>query len=233
MSDDQKMSNPTRRTVLKAGGAAAIAGLLSPGHTIAQEDLPLEIEQNAEDEYVIIRNVGDEEVDITGYSINFEAGEDSNVDQIRELDGEVVIGPGEEVTVATGEQTTIDVDVELADPYEGFVLNNEDPDVVALLDEDENIVATSEGEAQDEGDEEEMDDDEDEDDVDPGEDDEEDPGAGEDPGDDDDEDPGDRGDEDQKDEDEAAADDEEEEDDKDEKDEKEAEDKKDDDCPNR
>lgn len=174
---------------------------------------------------LVIRNVGDEEVDITGYSINFEAGEDSNVDQIRELAGEVIIGPGEEVTVATGEETTIDADVELADPYDGFVLNNEDPDVVALLDENQNIVVTTEGEAQDEGDEEDTADD-DEDDIDPGDDDEEDPG-------DDDEDPGDCGDAD----DEEMAEDEEEEDDAaaaddgDEEEKKDEKDKKDDDCP--
>ena len=196
----------------------------------------------AEDEYVIIRNVGDEEVDITGFSINFEAGEDSNVDQIRELDGEVVSGPGEEVTVATGDETTIDADVELVDPYDGFVLNNEDPDVVALLDENQNIVVSSEGEAQDEGDEEDTDDG-DEDDTDPGDDDEEDPGAGEDPGDDDEEDPGDRGDTDtddeemDEDEDEDAAATDDEKDEKEHEDEGDAEtddaDDEDDDCPKR
>ena len=204
-------------------------GLLSPGHTIAQEDLPLEIEQFEEEEYVVIRNVGDEEVDITGYSINFEAGEDSQVDQIRQLEGEVIIGPDEEVTVATGEETTTDTDIELADPYDGFVLNNENLDVVALLDENENIVVSTEGEVQDNGDEEETDDDEDEEDVDedeedvdPGEDDEEDPG------DDDEEDPGDRGE----------PTEEEDEDDDEDEDETDAaatdeEDEKDDGCPNR
>lgn len=131
MLDDR--TSYSRRTVLKAGSTIAIAGLLSPGAVVAQTDLPLEIEQTAKDEYVVIRNVGDEEVDITGYQINFEAGEGSNVDQIRELDGEVIIGPGEEILVPTGGLAVLNGDAFLKDPYETEVLNNEEPDVVALL----------------------------------------------------------------------------------------------------
>lgn len=120
---------------------------------VVQTDLPLEIEQNVEDEYVVIRNVGDEEVDISNYQINFEAGEDSNEDQIRQLPSDVVIGPGEEIIVPTGAlKVEGDNVVQLTDPYETERLNNEDPDVVALLDPDDNVVVRSDGSTGDDDD---------------------------------------------------------------------------------
>lgn len=91
-----------------------------------------------------ITNTGDEEVDLTGYQINFEAGEDSNVNQIRELSGEVLIPAGEDIVVSTGiNKISGDNIVELVDPYQTEVLNNENPDVVALLDPDGNVVAST------------------------------------------------------------------------------------------
>lgn len=139
-----QLSQLNRRTVLKAGGVLAFAGLTASSGAIAQTDLNLEIEPNAEDEYVTIRNLGEDDADITGYSINFEAAPDDNVDQIRQLAGDVVIPAGEEIRVATGAlEVSGDNVVQLADPYDGEVLNNEDPDVVALLNADGETVVSS------------------------------------------------------------------------------------------
>ena len=143
---DKPTATTNRRTILKAGATLTLAGFTASGSVIAQTDLPLELEQNAQDEYVIVRNVGDEDVDITGYQINFEAGDDSNQDQIRQLAGDVVIAPGEEVRVATGAlEVSGDNVVQLTEPYERPELNNEDPDVVALLDPDDNVIVRSDG----------------------------------------------------------------------------------------
>lgn len=144
MANTSSRPDQTRRTILKVGGTVAIAGLASSGNAIAQTDLPVEIAQHAVDEYVVIRNVGDDEIDLTSYQINFEAGEDSNEDQIRTLAGEVTVAAGEEIIVPTGvNEVSGDNVVELDDPYETERLNNEDPDVVALLDPEGNVVVQS------------------------------------------------------------------------------------------
>ena len=141
---DRPTTTTNRRTILKTTGTIVLAGLATSGQAMAQTDLPVEISQNAEEEYVTITNTGDEEVDLTGYQINFEAGEDSNVNQIRELSGEVLIPAGEDILVPTGiNEISGGNIVELVDPYQTEVLNNENPDVVALLDPDENVVAST------------------------------------------------------------------------------------------
>ncbi|WP_336344121.1 lamin tail domain-containing protein [Halalkalicoccus ordinarius] len=143
MSDGPRATT-NRRTVLKAGGTLALAGLITPAATVAQTDLPIEIEQNAKEEYVVLRNVGDDDVDLTGYSINFEA-EDEDYDQVRQLSGDVTLASGEEVTVATGDETTDSTDVTLVDPYDGHVLRNDGSDEIALLDPDGNTVVSTAG----------------------------------------------------------------------------------------
>lgn len=57
-----------------------------------------------------------------------------------------MIAPGEEVRVATGAlEVSGDNVVQLTEPYKRPELNNEDPDVVALLDPDDNVVVRSDG----------------------------------------------------------------------------------------
>lgn len=141
---DRPIATTNRRTVLKAGSTLAFAGLITPAATVAQTDLPIEIEQNAEEEYVVLRNVGDDDVDLTGYSINFEA-EDEDYNQVRQLSGDVMLAPGEEVTVATGDETTVSTDVTLVEPYDGYVLRNDGSDEIALLDPDGNTVVSTAG----------------------------------------------------------------------------------------
>lgn len=135
----------TRRTVLKMGLAvsAAAVGVSATNPGMAQSEMDLTLDINAEAETVTITNNGDSSVDLTDYQMNFEAGEDSEVDQIRTLAGEVIVEADESVTVATGAGE--EGDVSLEDPYDGEVLNNEESDVVALLSPDGTIVATSDG----------------------------------------------------------------------------------------
>ncbi|WP_122088277.1 lamin tail domain-containing protein [Halalkalicoccus subterraneus] len=145
-----------RRTVLKTGIAvsAAVMGISATSPGIAQSELSLSLDVDAEAETVTIVNNGDSAVDLTGYQMNFEAGGDSEVDQTRTLAGEVIIEAGDSVTVATGAGD--EGDVSLEDPYEGEVLNNENPDVVALLSPEGNVVASTDetGSPDESGDEE-------------------------------------------------------------------------------
>ena len=48
MTNNPGTPTHTRRTILKVGGTLALAGFTASGSAIAQTDLPLEIEQNAE-----------------------------------------------------------------------------------------------------------------------------------------------------------------------------------------
>lgn len=137
----------SRRTILRTGATLAALGVAGTTPTGAQsgEQLPLEIEIYAEDEYIVITNTGDEAVDLTGYSVNFEAPMD-DYDQSQALAGEVVIEAGDSITVPTGAREVVTgTIVELEEPYDGEVLNNENPDVVAIFDEQGNVVATSDG----------------------------------------------------------------------------------------
>lgn len=146
MGSNQETSTHSRRTILKVGSAVAMGGFLSPGAVIAQTDLPLEIKQFPESEYVVIRNVGDEEVDITGYKINFDAEGGNN--QIRQLAGEVVIGPGEEIVVPTGAEEVDQPNlVQFTKPYTGSILANDGSDVVALLTPNNEVVVMTDGTA--------------------------------------------------------------------------------------
>ena len=137
----------SRRTILRTGATLAALGVAGTTPTGAQsgKQLPLEIEIYAEDEYIVITNTGDEAVDLTGYSVNFEAPMD-DYDQSRALAGEVVIEAGDSITVPTGAREVVTgTIVELEEPYDGEVLNNENPDIVAVFDEQGNVVATSDG----------------------------------------------------------------------------------------
>lgn len=141
---------PSRRTVLKATGLLAVAGLGS-GTSIAQTedesesggdsdtDVTIEIEQFPEEEYIVLRNVGDSDVDLEGYSLNFDA--EGGNDQVEQIAGSPDVPAGQEASVATGDQTMVETDYELVEPYNGSVLANDESDVVALLDPDGNEVA--------------------------------------------------------------------------------------------
>lgn len=78
---------------------------------------------------------------MTGYQINFEAGPSSENDQIRTLAGTITVDAGSSLTVAAGGGASGDATLE--QPYEGNVLNNQNPDTVALLAPDGTTIATT------------------------------------------------------------------------------------------
>ena len=138
-----------RRTLLKVGALTSLAAISGGvGMTSAQSDTEesLVIEVYPEEEYVAIRKTGESEgeVDLSGYSLNFDA--EGGNDQIRELAEDVVLGPGEGVSVGTGSATQAEVYMTVVDPYDGNVLADDGSDVVALLDPEGNEVARSGGE---------------------------------------------------------------------------------------
>ncbi|GAA0247649.1 hypothetical protein GCM10009000_074590 [Halobacterium noricense] len=99
-------------------------------------------EINAEDEYIVLKNDGDSNVDIGGYTLAFEYS-NKQYNQRRKLPEGTTIPADETLTVATGAKEVSGA-VVVERPYEGEVLNNEREDVIALLDTDGNVVATSE-----------------------------------------------------------------------------------------
>ncbi len=105
----------------------------------------LNIEVNAQGEYVTIENTGDEAYDLSGLTLSFDDGQTEFT-----FDDGVTLGAGESITVGTGDQTTIDADYDAG--YEGYLLNNENPDTVELLDGD-GVVASSADENNDDSNE--------------------------------------------------------------------------------
>lgn len=128
----------TRRSVLGAIGAVATVGI---GATqVIGADMPsIKIDINAEAEYVTLTNTGDSEVDLSDYSIDLEYSDQTTQDQ--PLDDNTVIPAGGSIRVGTGSTTEGNVDQDLG--YETEMLNNENPDVVALLNTDGDVVAKS------------------------------------------------------------------------------------------
>ena len=133
----------TRRNVL---GAVATLAAIGAGATqvIGQDGLPIEITQvKSEEEYVTLENTSMDDVDISGYVVAFEYGNEGT-DQRRTLPDGSVIGGGQSFFVATGAKQVPEADVTF--DYEGEVLNNDDEDVVALLTPDEStVIAKSSG----------------------------------------------------------------------------------------
>lgn len=97
-------------------------------------------------EFVVFGNDGSETYDASGYWVDFEYGND-DVDQRRQLPEGSTIDPGMYLYVATGA-----VDDEKINPgdnnfvefdYDHDVIANDDSDVIALLDADGTVVASS------------------------------------------------------------------------------------------
>lgn len=137
--------NLSRRKMMGATGAL-IVGAAGAGHVLgAPQDIEIEVFPGSE--YVVLHNTGDEEVDLSGYMINFEYGQ--QVDQTYTFDDGTSVGANGSLVVRTG-----------ADPSEGFepapttgvsagyeadgqVLNDDGSDEVALLDPDGDVVAST------------------------------------------------------------------------------------------
>jgi len=118
----------TRRSVLGAAGAL-IAGTAGAGYVLADSHTAIEIEVNAEEEYVVLTNSGDEEMDLSGYRVDFE-NQDPDP-QLYPLPEGTVLGAGEQLKVATGYEDVPDADVDFE--LDAAQIHNTEPDVIALL----------------------------------------------------------------------------------------------------
>ncbi len=96
----------------------------------------IKLTQNAEAEYVTVHNNGDQSYDLSGLTLSFDDG------QTRfSFPDNTTLAPGETVTVGTGAKTTVETDYSAS--YDGYVLNNTNPDTVQLLDGDTVVASTA------------------------------------------------------------------------------------------
>jgi septal ring-binding cell division protein DamX len=95
--------------------------------TEIQADAPGEERENLNGEFVTITNTGEEDVDLTDYTVTFGDGQEYTFES-------VTLDAGDSVTVHVGSGDDTDSDVYAG--YEAPVLNNDDPDTVTLIDAD-------------------------------------------------------------------------------------------------
>lgn len=88
-------------------------------------------------EHVVIDNVGDRPVDLSGFRVDFEYGQPAT--QVRTFPRGTVVGPGESLVVATGTKSEGPADVWF--DYDRWVLNREEPDTVVVESPDGDLVA--------------------------------------------------------------------------------------------
>lgn len=129
----------TRRSVLGAAGAL-IAGTAGASHVLADSHMGIEIKVHAEEEYVVLKNTTDEDINLSGYTINFEYA-NPNKDQIKTFEERTVLEAGGQLVVATGKLDVPNADVTFES--DNHLLHNEDPDAVAVLNPDGDVVAST------------------------------------------------------------------------------------------
>lgn len=122
-----------RKFVAGTGAALGAAGL---GSKVGADDtVPVEIATvYPVEDVVVLENVGDEEVDLGGYEMHWGMNLDQN--QIDEFDSGITIGPGQQLSVWTGFQSTqiddVEADVQVADHDNGRI-NAEEPNTLGLV----------------------------------------------------------------------------------------------------
>lgn len=139
-----------RRKVLLGTGAAVFgAAGIGAGQSVLADDhnIPVKIaEVKPTEETVILENTGSETVDLGGYQLDWEHENDE--DQTETFEEGVTIEPGQQLSVWSGFQSTridaVEADYQIADHDQGRI-NDSDPDVIALLSPEDELVATSDG----------------------------------------------------------------------------------------
>lgn len=101
------------------------------------------VDIDAPGERVVLENVGDRPVDLTGYRLDFEYGQPA--EQVRTFPQETGLAPGERLVVETGAEPPGEPPADVRFTYEAPVLNNVDPDTVALLTPDDELVTSRRG----------------------------------------------------------------------------------------
>lgn len=96
-------------------------------------------EINPEDEWVVIENIGSSTIDLSGYYMEFELGQE--VSQTSEFPEGTTIEPGETLKVASGASEVGDADISF--DYDGSVINDDRSDTLAILEPDEQTVVVT------------------------------------------------------------------------------------------
>lgn len=133
---------PTRRQYLT--GTATILSAIGLGSTaFAQEGSPpiAFVEINAENEYIVIKNVSGEQVNLSGYNVNLEVGQKVNQIPDEPFPQGTTLDANETLTIATGTASTVEGDVTLG--YEKAMINNTNPDTLAIINPSGEIVIRS------------------------------------------------------------------------------------------
>lgn len=133
---------PTHRQYLT--GTATILSAIGLGSTaFAQEGPPpiAFVEINAENEYIVIKNVSGEQVSLSGYNVNLEVGQKVNQIPDEPFPQGTTLDANETLTIATGTASTVEGDVTLG--YEKAMINNTNPDTLAIINPSGEIVIRS------------------------------------------------------------------------------------------
>lgn len=152
------MNEPTqtRRGILALTGALTVAGLGTAGNALSQttdassnhDDWITFGEINTEGEWLVLHNEGDEDLDITGYTIVFGFEEEQDhTKQFEEKYGATMIPAGGSITVATGAPASQDgtpaEDPDVEFDFGTAKMPDDGSDVYAILDPEGNEVARS------------------------------------------------------------------------------------------
>lgn len=139
----------SRREILSGLGMLAVTGvgattvLGDSDYSTERKNIDIK-EVNAESEYVVFVNNSDSDLDISNFVVAFDYM-NPEYDQRRALPKGTTISANGTLKVATGAKDVADADVTF--DYDGEVLNNDEPDTVALLTtnpvEDEAIASKS------------------------------------------------------------------------------------------
>lgn len=134
------------------GTGVGITGLLGAGSLVSanEHEIPVIIVKvNPVKETIVLENIGNEPADLGGYRMDWEHADDQ--DQTDAFEQGVTIEAGARLVVWTGFQSTqipdVDYDHRIAD-YDQGRINDDNPDVIALLSPGGMVVATSDGEVQ-------------------------------------------------------------------------------------
>ncbi len=136
---------PTRRTVLAGIGATLAIGGGATQAFGQQDGTPAfeVLNVSATEDTITFYNDSGGSVDLSGWTVDFEYGNDS-VDQTGTIPSGTTVGSGGIIKIASGAVSVDDADVVVQPPFDERVIKRNRSDVIALLDSNDNEVANTE-----------------------------------------------------------------------------------------
>ncbi|KZN25580.1 hypothetical protein A4G99_03680 [Haladaptatus sp. R4] len=136
---------PTRRTVLAGIGATLAIGGGATQAFGQQDGTPAfkVLNVSATEDTITFYNDSSGSVDLSGWTVDFEYGNDS-VDQTGTIPSGTTVGSGGIIKIASGAVSVDDADVVVQPSFDERVIERNRSDVIALLDSNGNEVANSE-----------------------------------------------------------------------------------------